>query len=120
MVANDCEVFKQEIVEIVVYCARLRFAWCLVLRFGSLLFHSIPPVSAAEEFVCWLAGAVGGRTKISGVFWMWRCWLVLCSLLVLCFRRSLVRSFFLSFFVLLLLPRDSILFGQKCVSEVQV
>jgi hypothetical protein len=25
-------------------------------------------VSAAEEFVCWLAGAVGGKVKISGVF----------------------------------------------------
>jgi hypothetical protein len=48
--ARDCGdsgvVFKQEIVEIVVCCARLWLAWCLVL----VLFHSIPSVSAAEEF----------------------------------------------------------------------
>jgi hypothetical protein len=59
---NGCEVFKQEIVEIVAWCSskRLWRYWCIVqacgwlgvrcLVLGSFPFHSIPSVSAAEEF----------------------------------------------------------------------
>ena len=96
------------------YCARLWLAWCLVLGawFSSIPFHSIPSVSAAEEFV------FGAKAKISGVF------LDMAMLVGAVFSSggvfSFVGSFVLSFFLLMLLPRDSILFGQKCVFEVQV
>jgi hypothetical protein len=51
--------------------------WCLVLG-AWFWISSIPSVSAAEDFLCWLAGAVGCKVKISGVFFG--------SLLVVCFR----------------------------------
>jgi hypothetical protein len=97
--ARDCGdsgvVFKQEIVEIVVYCTRLWLAWCLVLGawfwFSSIPFHSI---SVRSGGVCVLAG---WRSRLQGedqwcVFGCgdvgWRC--------VFCWWCAFVRSFFVS------------------------
>jgi hypothetical protein len=87
----------------------------LVLVLGSLPFHSIPSVSAAEELVFWLAGAVGGKARISGVFV-----LVIVDVVMLVdavFFAGGLLSFVLSFFPLvLLLPRGSILVrSEVCV-----
>ena len=64
--------------------------------------------------MCWLAGAVGCKVKISGVF------LDVAMLVCAVFFAGGVLSFVRSLFPLLLLPCGSIMFGQKCAFEVQV
>ena len=113
--ARDCGdsgvVFKQEIVEIVVYCTRLWLAWCLVLGFGSLPFHQCPQ----RRSLCagWLAQSAARQRSVV-------CFLDVAMLVGAVFFAGGVLSFVRSFFPLLLLPCGSIMFGQKCAFEVQV